>query len=82
MGNQRGQKGGGGQHFAHFFSLPPTFSFFVPLSGDLLVSFFGGVLVGRDPQMCLFSPSGCLVEAPGGLQWPNKVVAIFFATNS
>ena len=50
------------QNFALFFLLPPTFSFF-SLSGDLLVECwwcFG--LSG--PQMCLFSPSGCLVEPP------------------
>ena len=29
---------------------------------------FGGVLVGRDPQMCAFSPSFCRGENPGGLQ--------------
>ena len=56
------------------FSFPTPIFFFFSLSGDLLVSFFlspgvfswnfGGVLVGLGPQMCLFSPSGCIVKPP------------------
>ena len=73
----------GAQNFALFFLSPTSiFILFFSLSGCLLVSFFfslgviswnfGGVLVGRDPQMCFFSPSGCRVEAPGGLQVQNS----------
>ena len=64
--------------FVLFFSLWGSSRVFFSLSGGLLVSFFlslgvfswnfGGVLVGQDPQMCAFSPSGCRVKAPGGLQ--------------
>ena len=52
----------GRQNFALFFPLPPL-SLFLCLSGCLLVEFWW--CFGRSgPQMCLFSPSGCRVEAP------------------
>ena len=65
--------------FVFFFSLWGSSRVFFSLSGGLLVSFFlslwgvfswnfGGVLVGQDPQMFAFSPSGCRVKAPSGLQ--------------
>ena len=41
------------QNFALFFPLPPQFSLFLPLLW--VVSWnFGGVMEGRDPQMCTF----------------------------
>ena len=44
-----------------FFPRPPLFSFFLPLLG--VVSWnFGGVIEGRDPQMCTFGLSGCRVK--------------------
>ena len=50
-----------------FLSLRVSSRVFFPLSGGLLVEFWW--CFGRSgPQMCLFSPSGCRVEAPGGLQ--------------
>ena len=33
---------------------------------------FGGVLVGPDPEMCAFSPSGCRVKAPQ----PKQAIAV------
>ena len=74
----------GGPKFRAFFPLPPQFSFFFslslwvtsrvffPLSRGLLVEFWW--CFGRSGlQMCLFSPSGCRVEAPGvswaGCRW-------------
>ena len=48
-----------------FFSLWWSSRVFFPLSGGLLVEFWW--CFGRSgPQMCLFSPSGCRVKAPGG----------------
>ena len=63
--------------FRAFFSVSRAhFHVFFSLSEGLHVSFFrslgvftwnfGGVLVGRDPQMCWFSPSGCPVNPPSG----------------
>ena len=57
--------------FRAFFPLSPPIVMFFCLSEifsclfSSLVVFswnFGGVLVGRNPQMCLFSPSGCPVK--------------------
>ena len=49
------------QKFALFYPRPPLFSFFLPLLG--VVSWnFGGVIEGRDPQMCMFGLSGCRVK--------------------
>ena len=50
-----------------FFSLWGSSRVFFSLSGVFSWN-FGGVLVGRDPQMCAFSLWGCRVKAPGGLQ--------------
>ena len=61
-------KGGGpegweAQNFVLFFPRPPLFSFFLPLLG--VVSWnFGGVIEGRDPQMCTFGVLGLSCEAP------------------
>ena len=52
-----GQWGGGPKISRFFFLLPPPFS-----SRGILV-----VFEAPGPQMCLFSHSGCPVEAPGGL---------------
>ena len=50
-----------------FFSLRVSSRVFLALTGCLLVEFRW--CFGRSgPPMCLFSPSGCRVEAPGGLQ--------------
>ena len=52
----------GGPKFRAFFPLPPLFSFFLRLLG--VVSFeFGGVIEGRDPQMCTFGVLGLSCEA-------------------
>ena len=53
--------------FVSFFFSLGVFSCFFSLSGGLLVEFWL-CFEDRGPQMCLFSPSGCRVEAPGGLQ--------------
>ena len=58
-----------------FFSLQVSSRVFLPLSGGLLVEFWW--CFGRSGlQMCLFSPSGCPVEAPTAcrpaLQTPPK----------
>ena len=56
-----------------FFSLRVSSRVFFPLSGGLLVEFWW--CFGRSgPQMCLFSPSGCRVEAPGGLQAEQRSI--------
>ena len=70
-----GLKGGQKKSCFFFPSLAPIF-ICCPLSGDLLVSFFhslgvfswnfGGVLVGRETQMRLFSPSGGPAEGGPG----------------
>ena len=50
-----------------FFSLRVSSRVFLSLSGGLLVEFWS--CFGRSrPQIYLFSPLGCRVEAPGGLQ--------------
>ena len=51
------------QNFVLFFHLPPQFSFFLPLLGVLSWN-FGGVIEGRDPQMCTFGFLGLSCEAP------------------
>ena len=69
----RKRVGGGGLNFALFFfsfSHPPMFNLFSSLwksscvcsSLGVFLWNLGGLLVGRDPQMCLFFPSGCRVE--------------------
>ena len=70
---RRGPEGWGGgrrvgaQNFAFFFPSPAPIFIIFPLSGGLLVEFWW--CFGRSgPQMCLLSPSGCRVEAPGSLQ--------------
>ena len=47
-----------------FFTLPPQFSFFLPLLGVLSLN-FGGVFEDRDPKMCTFGISGCRPAALG-----------------
>ena len=73
--------------FSFFFSLRVSSRVFFPRSGGLLVEFWW--CFGRSGlQMYLFSPSGCLVEAPGGLQaagvpvdfWPRPLLARFRST--
>ena len=56
-----------GDLLVSFFSLRMSSRVFFPLSGGLLVEFWW--CFGQSgPQMCLFSPSGCRVEAPGSLK--------------
>ena len=57
-----GPKGGGGGEISRFFfPRPPLFSFFLPLLG--VVSWnIGGVIEGRDPQMCTFGVLGLSCE--------------------
>ena len=64
---RRGPEGWGPKISRFFLPLPPLFSFFLPFLG--VVSWnFGGVIEGRDPQMCTFGLSGCRVKPrrPGG----------------
>ena len=73
-----GPKGGGPEISRFFFPRPPLCSFFLPLLG--VVSWnFGGVIEGRDPQMCTFGVLGLSCEAPAapkhhlrGTLYPKK----------
>ena len=61
---------GGAQNFALFFLLPPPFSFFLCLSGGLLVEFWW-CLKCRGAQMCTFGVLWLSCGSPGG---PGRAV--------
>ena len=61
-----GPEGWGPRNLAlFFFPRPPLFSFFLPLLGSWN---FGGVIEGRDPQMCAFGVLGLSCETPAPKQ--------------
>ena len=65
-----GPEGRGAQNFALFFTLPPLFSFFLPLLG--VVSWnFGGVIEGWNPQTCTIGVLGLSCAAPAAPKPPG-----------
>ena len=61
-----------------FFSSPATNTFCLPLLGVVSLN-FGGVIEGRDPQMCTFGVLGLSCEVPAapkppGLRFRHKTV--------
>ena len=57
---------GGGPKISRFFSLSGSHFRSFCLSQGVFSLNFGGVFVGRDPQMCTFGLSGCRVKPRGG----------------
>ena len=69
VGHRRvGPRRVGAQNFALFLPFPATVSFFLCLSGCLLVEFWW-CLKCRGPEMCTFGVLGLSCASPGGPVW-------------